>query len=1002
MELPFRLPVLPSQCSSPSSSRAPTPQHSYHQVESTTARHGHGIPNGVGRQPLQESTGNAQHNIFAALRSSYAPRLDALSSLSSAVTSSMAAVSNTIPTPPVVPTQALGSSYAMSLQHQRNRPQLAQRRRKRGINPICLSPQYQNYRNRQQNKEDQKWPDSLEEPFLDALLLIPHMGRKKFTMRDRRTGEMKQYGRNMLIGEYLWLACKANLPPGFDMSQLERGRKQVSSHIQVLKNFFLPHKCFHVFFPSQENKKQTAETQSFKNHPVLIALAEGRLPDEKPNYEYFAQILALNDQVTVKPKRSWIFVSHRDYSVGEDGHAHHAVTGETLSQDEYPHLARNQERETWPRDEQQIVRGTILHEFTKTVQQGESRSVKEVAAEWEGPFPELHTRVEAVAANDARCEFLHMHVTLELQGGRRYPSQSELNSWIDISVEQPHLHSHQWKVTTRLARPTELADSEADTLWEKTDEVEYSHRRGCPEASRASSQRRQCDCARDCRRETVSVPFPAPVWARTFSNCAEYPPHKLAGPGPTQMDLVGQIAMLQEIWSSPPDAHDNHLFGSEGTQTVNPRWTRRAMLLWTFETVHSFDDKGVLHTAEHGKTTWRFLTALDPTSQSHQQQALLSATAAARGAGRGRAPSHPSSADGMALSRGSSVLSPNQSYPPQLGAAMGEGFGTGWEAGMGALSSAAASAYAHHHSTLAHTHPAISAPSSVGGLGAFDGFGGESLATPPPTASLSGSFSHTMHDSGHGDLGYLGMTTTTVGVDTEHSLGSLAAVTDPFLAGASTSSLDIYNQGQDYSHGQDQLSGWDAHSLDGGWSAGYAGSASSQHGSLDWHSMPKTSVAQHDWSATTATTGAEERDLWATATGTVTPNTTPTPDVVDQYLPTGGAGRPEHEVQDNQEWVLVPGGSAPQNTNTQLSQDWEDIVLPRATSHKRKPSDLGYSGSPLKHGAHGGAPPAKRQKGESDSDRENYPASTMKMHRGSAAPVADMEGRNIEIKEEWS
>ncbi len=77
-------------------------------------------------------------------------------------------LSNSIPTPPVVPTQALGSSYAMSLQHQRSRQHMAQRRRKRGINPICLSPQYQNYRNRQQNKEDQKWPDSLEEPFLDG------------------------------------------------------------------------------------------------------------------------------------------------------------------------------------------------------------------------------------------------------------------------------------------------------------------------------------------------------------------------------------------------------------------------------------------------------------------------------------------------------------------------------------------------------------------------------------------------------------------------------------------------------------------------------------------------------------------------------------------------------------------------------------------------------------------------------------------------------------------
>ncbi len=739
---------------------------------------------------------------------------------------------------------------------------------------------------------------------------------------------------------------------------------------------------------------------------MLIALAEGRLPEEKPNYEYFAQILALNDQVTVKPKRSWIFVSHRDYSVGEDGSANNSVTGETLSPEDYPHLARNQERETWPRDEQLIVRGTILHEFTKTVQQGESRSVKEVSAEWEGPFPELYRRVDAVAANDARCEFLHMHVALELQGGRRYPSQSELNSWIDIGVEQPHLHSHQWKVTTRLARPSELADSDADALWEKTEEVEYSHRRGCPEAGRSASQRCPCDCARDCRRETVSVPFPAPVWARTFSNCAEYPPHKLAGPGPTQMDLVGQIAMLQEIWSSPPDANDSHLFGPEGTQTVNPRWTRRAMLLWTFETVHSFDDKGVLHTAEHGKTTWRFLTALDPTSQIHQQQALLSTTSATGSGRRSRTQSHSSSAEGVSLSR-SGVLSPNPNYPPPLGAGMGDGFGVGWETGMGALSSAAASAYAHHHSNLGHSHPGISASASVGGVSAFDSFGSDSLATPPPTASLSGSFSHSFHDSGHTDLGYLGVNTaTSVGVDTEHTLGGIAAVTDPFLAGTSSSSLDMYGHSQDYSQNQDHLSGWDAQALDGGWSAGYAVSASSQHGALDWQGLPKTSVAHHDWATTTGTAGTEDRDLWATGTGTVTPNTTPTPDVVDQYLPSTAATaaavtRGEHDHQDGQDWVLVSGVAAAQPNNpSQLSQDWEDIVLPRSTAHKRKPSDLGFSLSPLKHTGAGPAPPQKRIRGENEVDRENYLAPRMKMHRG-GAPVADMEGA-VEIKDEWS
>jgi hypothetical protein len=64
------------------------------------------------------------------------------------------------------------------------------------------------------------------------------MGRKKYTMKQT------QYGRNMLIGEYLWLAYCQSLPPGVEPDpQMMRERKKVSSHIQVLKNFFVNHRC---------------------------------------------------------------------------------------------------------------------------------------------------------------------------------------------------------------------------------------------------------------------------------------------------------------------------------------------------------------------------------------------------------------------------------------------------------------------------------------------------------------------------------------------------------------------------------------------------------------------------------------------------------------------------------------------------------------------------------------------------------------------------------------
>lgn len=81
-------------------------------------------------------------------------------------------------TPPVVPTQSLGPTYGapppFPRTPDRHQLQLHARRRKVDINPLWLYwQQFQTYRKKQDEKDDkagQKWPQVLEDAFLDGKL----------------------------------------------------------------------------------------------------------------------------------------------------------------------------------------------------------------------------------------------------------------------------------------------------------------------------------------------------------------------------------------------------------------------------------------------------------------------------------------------------------------------------------------------------------------------------------------------------------------------------------------------------------------------------------------------------------------------------------------------------------------------------------------------------------------------------------------------------------------
>jgi transcriptional enhancer factor len=213
-----------------------------HTLLSNYPAHQLPLPLDGARQPLTDSVGNSQIQSLASTSiyhdtKEFQSRVDR----------------------PMYPTPTLPSSHQSMVPslERRQRQQHIQRRRqqKYSRNPIISSEPYKAYRLRQDrdgNPDDQKWPYMLEIAFLDgiyksstscpdtdsfvALIDIPAMGRQKFSYRG------KLHGRNELIKEYLWIAYLESLPAGQPPDPtMARTRKQVSSHIQVLKAFFKLH-----------------------------------------------------------------------------------------------------------------------------------------------------------------------------------------------------------------------------------------------------------------------------------------------------------------------------------------------------------------------------------------------------------------------------------------------------------------------------------------------------------------------------------------------------------------------------------------------------------------------------------------------------------------------------------------------------------------------------------------------------------------------------------------
>ncbi|KAJ4315541.1 hypothetical protein N0V84_008304 [Fusarium piperis] len=769
------------------------------------------------RLPLREANGNAHSHNFNGMVSCYQSPVG----ISPSVPQSLPA--------PMVPSQSFDCLYRVPTP--RNQPRGFQRRPRGGVNPLYFWPAFRQYRNRQAHKDTQKdkggvWRrPELEDAFVDSVLLMPHMGRRKFSMGG------KLHGRNMLISEYIFVICVAILGSkeifridNSNDSIEQMGRKQVSSHMQVVKKFFEDLRCFHFLFPAEEKKEPGStnsddyydeeEQESFKSNPVLTALAEGRVPDVKPNYEYFSQLLALQSLITVRPKTAEVYVSSSEVKIRDDiAYDSHDTP---LDQEAFPHLNKYNNCDDSPTV---LGKDVLLHEYTRSLDRSTSACVKTVTRRWQKDAPEIYETLD-LPTRDEECLLLEMCATLELHDHARFPSGSELTGFVEVAITQPNLQNHRWKCVTRLTRPAELHgdDKKQDVYTNETG----IHRRGCGDS------KPDCDC-HSRPRQDIHVPFPAVEWASILSQAVQYPDvehqrkkekrskgdgdrkkHDLDRAGSkrkrseddgdaaswarrelTGSDLICKVAMYQELWSCAPDS---------------TRWVRQGIIFWRFNTTNQWYKYNPVF--KPAGTSWRWLTVNDPMSRYHQQKALV----------------YPSAA----MSR-DAIMSPTPSINQHMTAAMNETFSSAWDTNV----------------SLAQV-PTV--PAANNGLTLFESFS-NGLATPPPTAGLQGSyptsFDHGMPPST--GVGFLATTCSTAGesqpvgghaqsqgyYDVQTTLADLKpamSAVNPFQGPAATTGLDLSNPLVYDNSECEGLQGWDMPTLDG-WSTGAGAGAGPDWGS---------------------------------------------------------------------------------------------------------------------------------------------------------------------------
>ncbi|KAK6539315.1 hypothetical protein TWF694_009549 [Orbilia ellipsospora] len=287
---------------------------------------------------------------------------------------------------------------------------------------------YREYRQRQRRGEstgadgESVWDDEVEEAFFEALELFPPQGRRKLTV------DGKPCGRNELISKYIFMKTGK-----------ERKRKQVSSHIQVLKGL-LKHDPSFMRLVVAEDQDTIDRNFDEKTLSQLAILSDSSLPSAQAKYKRYSTSTIASSSA-----------SPTAYRPSSQLYDYHGSPTSSVALSSYGKLLiKPYTLEMWlGQDSADKTNYPIqhLHDYTKLYphEYALNPTVMSSIPRWENKFPHL---AKLSGEGQLRCPVVHISSTLRTMTQR--PDNTVFWAQFEASFCNETYYDHGFTVATRL------------------------------------------------------------------------------------------------------------------------------------------------------------------------------------------------------------------------------------------------------------------------------------------------------------------------------------------------------------------------------------------------------------------------------------------------------------------------------------------------------------------------------------------------------------------------